>query len=347
MEWVPQILEEKRYNTDQEADALVENIFSTGRAGFLYEVVNTPMDLLCKYDSPDPLLQQFLRYQPEIPDWLDRGRLKKASDFYKNFALEIMMLLGAVSLPSCYAASPGNKVLYISEKIRKSPGKRLLETAAFIIAISEPDAFETDGIGYPAVQQVRLIHAIARYHLIKSGKWDNSWGFPANEEDMAGTNLAFSYTVLAALRHSGFNLKEEDLNAYLHLWKWVGYLMKIDPVLLTDQMEDANKLYQLIRDRNFKKSSEGSLLIRSLIEHYREVLPKGLGILVESQIKYLLGSETAEILDLKTSPTQDLMIKILSFLKELMNGWLPHSPSYHKMKKDHERLRSIYLSGAG
>jgi hypothetical protein len=180
---------------------------------------------------------------------------------------------------------------------------------------------------------------------MKSGKWDRSWGFPANEEDMAGTNLAFSYTVLAALRESGFNLKEEDLNAYLHLWKWVGYLMKIDPVLLTDQMEEASKLYQLIRDRNFKKSPEGSLLIRSLIEHYRDALPKGLGILVESQIKYLIGSETAEILDLKTSTTQDLMIKILSFFKELMNAWLPHSSSYHKMKKDHERLRGLYLNG--
>lgn len=344
MELNSQILDEKRFKTDREADALVKNLISTGKARFLYEVVNTPLNLLSKCNSPDHQLQQFLRHQPETPDWLDRGRLKKAADFYKNYALEIMMLLGAVSLPTCYAASPGNKVLYISEKIQKSPGKRLLETAAFIIVISEPGAFEKDGIGYPAVQQVRLIHAIARHHILKSGKWDISWGMPANEEDMAGTNLAFSFTVLAALRQSGFNPKEEDLNAYLHLWKWVGYLMKIDPVLLTDQMEESGELYQLIRKRNFKKSPEGSLLIRSLIEHYREALPKGLGILVESQIKYFIGPETAEMLDLKTPPAQDLMIKILSFFKEFMNGWLPHFPSYHKMKKDHERLRKLYIN---
>ena len=343
MENIDQILQEKRYRTDAEADYLVNRLLSTNRANFLYETLSTSLDRLPGFRSGDPGIHAFLQHKPEVPDWLDQDQLKQASDFYISYALEIMMLLGAVSLPSCYAASPGNKVLYISEKIRKKPGKRLLETAAFVIAISEPGAFKPGGISYYAVQKVRLIHALARYHILSGGNWDHRWGLPLNEEDMIGTNLAFSYTVLAALKSSGFKLQEKDLNAYLHLWKWVGYLMKIEETLLTDRMEEAKCLDQVIRARNFKKSPEGISLIRSLIDHYQEALPWGLGLFVESQIKYFTGPEVAEILDLKSDPIRDRMVYSLSFIRKFMNSWLPHRPSYEKMRKDHERLRGIYL----
>jgi hypothetical protein len=339
-----QILQEKRYKTDQEADMLVKKLFLAGKAHLLYEIVSTSIDKLLELRSGDDEIQQFIHHKPVLPRWLKPDRLKKASDFYGSYALEIMMLLGAVSLPSCYAASPGNKVLYISEKIRQKPGKRLLETAAFVIAISEPGAFEQNGIGYPAVQQVRLIHAIARYHILKSEEWDLSWGLPANEEDMAGTNLAFSYTVLAALKESGYKLRDEDLNAYLHLWKWVGYLMKIEDTLLVDRMEEAFHLDQALRERNFRRSLEGISLMRSLIGHYREALPKGLGNLVESQIKYFVGPEVAEILDLKSTSYRDLVVKIMGSIKKYKNYYVPHRPTYDKMKKDHERLRELYLN---
>jgi hypothetical protein len=292
----------------------------------------------------DPDFKTFLLYKPDPPLWLDEGKLKRAADFYYQFALEIMMLLGAVSLPTCYAATPGNKVLYLSEKIRKKPGKRLLETASFVITVSGKDAFGADGPGYLAVQQVRLIHALARYHILKSGKWDPDWGLPANEEDMLGTNLAFSYTVLKALKDSGFPLHEEDLSAYLHLWKWVGYLMQIDDTLLTDRMEEAAQFDLIIRKRNFKKTTEGEVLTRSLIDHYREALPKGLGFLVESQIKFFIGSEVGEMLNLKSSRAENLIIKNLAHFMHFYNRFMPHRPTFHKMMKDHQRLRKMYFA---
>ncbi len=55
--------------------------------------------------------------------------------------LEMMALLGAMSLPYCYAASPGNKALYLSDKMRNAPGKRLMDTASFVIAVLTPNSF--------------------------------------------------------------------------------------------------------------------------------------------------------------------------------------------------------------
>ncbi len=342
MEFNQTILDKKRNSSDDEADQLVTEFLKSDKARYIYEIVATPPNVLKEFESDDLRINDFLHQKPVIPDWLDNEKLKRASDFYVSYALEIMMLLGAVSLPTCYAASPGNKVLYISEKIRKKPGKRLLETASFVITVSEPGAFDKHSIGYVAVQQVRLIHAIARYHILTSGKWDKCWGLPANEEDMLGTNLAFSYTVLKTLKDWGFNLNENDLNAYLHLWKWVGYLMKIDKSLLTDRMDKASQIDQIIRERNFKKTKEGIELTRSLITHYKEALPNGLGTLVESQIRYFVGQDVAEKLGLRSNTLQDLIVRSMAIFQEFKNHWMPHRPSYVKMKKDHVRLKEIY-----
>jgi len=342
MEFIHAFLDEKRNSSDDEADLVVAEFFKSDKARYIYEIVSKPLNVLREFESNDPQINDFLYKKPVFPSWLDREQLKRASDFYVSYALEIMMLLGAVSLPTCYAAFPGNKVLYISEKIRKKPGKRLLETASFVITVSEPGAFDEHGNGYVAVQQVRLIHAIARYHILKSGNWDKFWGLPVNEEDILGTNLAFSYTVLKALKDSGFNLNGNDLNAYLHLWKWVGYLMKINESLLTDRMYEASQIDQIIRKRNFKKTKEGIALTRSLISHYREALPSRLGTLVESQIKYFVGKEVADMLELRSNALHDMIIKSMAFFQEFKNYWIPHQPSYQKMKKDHERLKDLY-----
>lgn len=335
-------LNNKRISTDIEADQIVRSLAEEGNFSDLYELLSVPVNQLADYRSEHQLINEFIEKKPEIPQWLDPDRLEKASRFYLEYASEIMMLLGAVSLPTCYAASPGNKVLYLSEKIRKKPGKRLLETASFIILISEPGAFDMSGPGYKAVQQIRLIHALVRFHLLKSEEWNANWRKPANEEDMAGTNLAFSFVVLKALLRTGFKIPEDKLNAYLHLWKWVGYLMKIDERLLTDRMEDAAELDRWIRKRNFKKSREGELLARALIDHYREALPQGLNKLVESQIRYFIGNELSDIIGLKSSLSRNFIIHSIAIFQEIRNRWLPHEPSYEKMIRDHKRLKKMY-----
>ena len=344
MEVTSELLDHKRNISDFQADDLINNVVAEGKAGLLYKAASLPVELLKDHFSVEDEIGRFLFRVREKPAWLDKHKLQRAADFYYQYALEIMMLLGAVSLPTCYAATPGNKVLYLSEKIRKNTGKRLLETASFVILVTGKDAFKAEGPGYIAVQQVRLIHALARYHILNSGQWDASWGFPANEEDMIGTNLAFSYTVLKALRDSGFPLNEEDLEAYLHLWKWVGYLMGIEDSLLTDRMEAAGKLDQLIRERHFRKNREGELLTRSLIDHFREALPKGLGFFVESQIRFLVGQDVGDMLGLKYSRLDHLMVKSVSCFMKFYNHIVPHKSTFDKMMQDHKRLKKMYLS---
>jgi hypothetical protein len=59
--------------------------------------------------------------------------------------------------------------------------------------------------------------------------WDiKTYGVPINQEDMIATQCAFSANVLDVIsRNSWFPLSAEEEDAYIHLWRYIGYLIGI------------------------------------------------------------------------------------------------------------------------
>src|SRR5918993_5882469 len=110
-------LEEMRLKGDPEADRVVELAFARKKEKILYRLLGA--DAQGEFPR-DNFVAEFLTQPPLIPEWYDAERLQKGQRFFKKFALEIMTLLGALSLPYCYAASPGNKALYFTGKMQHS-----------------------------------------------------------------------------------------------------------------------------------------------------------------------------------------------------------------------------------
>ena len=192
-----------------------------------------------------------------------------------------MTLLGGLSLPYCYAASPGNKALYLSEKMLKNQGKRLADTADFIIAVSSPGQLDDDADGRFHINKTRLIHAIARHYILKGSEWDMAWGLPINQEDMAGTNLAFSYLILRGLKKAGYLIAEREIESFTFLWRYIGYQLHISTDLLPANYAEAMVLERAIRTRHFKKSEEGMELTKELLAYYKSMIPKSEAIYID------------------------------------------------------------------
>ncbi|NJO02593.1 MAG: DUF2236 domain-containing protein [Bacteroidia bacterium] len=119
--------------------------------------------------------------------------MKRGLHFFQKYAPHLLAMLGYLSLPYCYAAANGAQVLQLSQRIRQDTKKRLLETSQFVLDVMEPGAFGPEGLGLVSALKVRLIHAAIRFHVLRSPKWDMAWGLPVNQEDMGGTNGAFSW----------------------------------------------------------------------------------------------------------------------------------------------------------
>ncbi len=334
-------LNKQRYVGDAEADQLITSLFNNKKQQDVYHVLNTPAEDLFSLTGIDQELIGFINSKKPDPEWFDPQKIKTGQQFYRKYASEIMMLLGAMSLPYCYAASPGNKAIHLTEKMRNKPGKRLLETAQYVIKLMEPGSFDQGGIGYPFINKTRLVHALVRYMLLNKSDWNLDWGTPINQEDMAGTNLAFSFTIINGLEKQQFPITPEQVESFLHIWRYIGHQMDIHEELLVDNMQEAAELESVIRQRHFKASPEGQQLMQDLLKHYREEFPWLAAQLVENQIRYFLGDEISDMLKLERNQGKDALVRAMNKFKNGINRHF-HISTYSTMMKNHERLKQIH-----
>jgi hypothetical protein len=333
-----EFLNQNRLIGDPLADNLVNQIFDKKEQANFYRILQ--MDAASVMDAEDSELKSFLTNTRPLPQWFDAERILKGQKFYKKFAMPIMTLLGGLSLPYCYAASPGNKALYLSDKMRKSPGKRLVDTADFIITVSTALNISENSEAQISTNKLRLIHAVARYYILNSSKWSIEWGIPINQEDMAGTNLAFSYIIVKGLQKSGYMITEREKENFLALWRYIGYQLYIQDELLPSTLKEAELLEQAIRKRHFQESEEGFTLAKELITYYK-TMTKGMdSYLLESQIRYWLGPLAADCVGLKADKLKDTIVQTLNLFQESTNFYKVDSRSFTKMVQNHKLLKS-------
>ncbi len=335
-------LDKQRLVGDREADLLIAKTFASNQQGRLYELFK--LDEVAIQLQPESDLKNFLIAQKPQPVWFNQKRLQKGQQLFKQYALEMMALLGAMSLPYCYAASPGNKALYLSDKMRNAPGKRLIDTASFVIAVLTPGTLEDGETGHIHINKVRLIHALSRYYLQKQPSWNMDWGLPINQEDMAGTNLAFSYVILLGMQQSGYILSQREKEDFLFAWRYIGYQMSIDEKLLPSSFQEARQLANTIKTRNFKKTEEGIILTTELLGYYKASVPPEQADLVPSQIRYYLGEEVAEYIGLPIDPIRDRLAATVSTFKSLQSMLSVQPDSYQKMLSQHMRLKKKFTA---
>jgi hypothetical protein len=325
---------------DSDADAIIEQIFSKHQQGKLYHLLQLPdRDIASESASS---IKEFIVSPRPMPTWYDTNIIGEGQRFFKKYALEIMSLLGALSLPYCYAATPGNKAIYLTQKMRTNAGKRLVDTAEFIITVMQEKCFEERGLGYIQINKTRLIHALVRHHIQAKGEWNINWGLPVNQEDMAGTNLAFSFIILVGLRQTKYPITEKDAAAFLNVWRFIGYQLHIDEALLPADFTEAKLLEQTIRDRHFNPSAEGKLLTDDLINHYKSAFPTFPAYFVDAQIRYLVGPEVSQLLGLKPEKFKDAFTAMVNKIKERLNQKVINPYSYSIMIKNHHRLKQKY-----
>lgn len=234
-----------------------------------------------------------------LPAWADRKMMERGSAFFIRHADSIMSLLGLLSLPYCYAAADGAMVLYLTERLRDRPAKRLWDTADFIWDVMAPDAFGAQGKGFSSCLKIRLTHALARHYILKGENWRTDWGVPVNQEDMAGTNLAFSLIVIRGLRKLGVSVAYNEQQSFMHLWNVVGYLLGLDEDLLPSEGKSATLLESMIRKRHFKASLQGRALTNALLDHISSTGAVQPSMKEVSKVmRFLLGDEVADILEI-------------------------------------------------
>lgn len=336
-------LNSKRLSADPAADNFVHEVFAdpVKKAELWQWMGNMPGKSDLNWIKQRYPNYDFIQNADVLPQWADRQRMSQGSALFVKHAELIMNLLGLLSLPYCYTAANGAMVLYLSQLIRNQTTKRLFDTAIFVWEVMGPDAFEKKGNAFTEILKIRITHSAVRYHTLQSKKWNENWGLPINQEDMAGTNLSFSLIVTRGMKKMGINVSPKRESDFLHVWSVIGHLMGLDQDLIPGNKQEAEQLDLAIKNREFRHSPHGAELTESLLNHIMSVnTTKATEDDITGLMRYLLGNEIADMLSMKktTLPTYKLiLLKGLNFVKQLK----PHGPVISTYNKSYTAFKAL------
>lgn len=117
-------------------------------------------------------------------------------------------------------STTGNEIIINSKSITSFPSKDSLETAT---------TTESTDISTNSVDTVATVET-ANKPIIGRPNWNSKdYGLPINQEDMVITLLSFSWVVLDTIEKNTVSgsLTRKDEDAYLHLWRYIGYLIGV------------------------------------------------------------------------------------------------------------------------
>ncbi len=284
-----------RQQTDQLADEAVRILMSNTELIDMINAWEKIPDLLP--ENFPKVLHKLISIYREIPPMVNPGKVKLAQDFFEKNGSLYLALLGFYSLPICYAYEDGARVLIKSKRIMEEPGIRLAETALFVLDAFRPGNFLQES-NLLSLLKVRLIHAFSRYFIQKYVRdWVPGWGQPINQEDLLGTNLAFSLIITRGFRKLNKTVTLDQADAVLHYWKIIGHYLGLNVDFWPENPKEAFALEKMIRKRHLRPSAHGKVLMASLLNYYRaSVVNPALAGIAEDLVCYFVGMEGSKAL---------------------------------------------------
>jgi ER-bound oxygenase mpaB/B'/Rubber oxygenase, catalytic domain len=266
-------------------------------------------------DAPEAVRALFAEVDA-VPVWVDWSALDRGGELLFRAGLLGGVVLGAKSLVLGYVSPAGNKPLVLSGRLRQQAGRRLNETSRFVQAVCRPGGLRRHGDGFAITLKVRLMHAQVRRMILRAGQWDEaSLGAPINQHDMAGTQLLFSIAVLEGLRDFGFRIPTEESESFMHLWRYVGRLIGVDPEISFSSELEAHSLADLIAATQGAPDDDSRALVQALLQSphdgaktveakRRAKLSTRLG---QGFVRGLLGDAMADSLGIPKTPWRYVM----------------------------------------
>ncbi len=234
------------YATDPLADAASAHMATLPKGEGFALLQRALQQKVPQRDLPEPLRALFAQVE-HVPVWVDWKRIERAGRLLFRSGIAGGFSLGAKALLAGYCSPGGNKPLVYSGRLYDSVSTRLAETSKFVMAVAERSGMRRGGEGFAVTLRVRMIHAQIRRMILQDESWRSElWGIPINQHDMLGTILMFSTAFLEGIEELGIRFNTQEANDYMHLWRYVGYIIGVDPELLPWETQDARRLAETI-----------------------------------------------------------------------------------------------------
>jgi hypothetical protein len=197
-------------------------------------------------DAP-PALKALFAEVDRVPDWVDWERLERGAAAMRRYA-PLTWLFARFAFGQTYVNANAGMPLYMSGSLgEQTAAKRLKETDRWRLGVQQPGALRRFGDGFKTVVRVRVLHALIRYHLLTSGRWDvERLGMPIPQIDMAAANVGMMMAHSFLPMMLGAVMTPSEIGDVIHFWRYHGWLNGVAEDLNPKSYGDLQRINTLI-----------------------------------------------------------------------------------------------------
>ncbi|KAF1851721.1 uncharacterized protein K460DRAFT_401738 [Cucurbitaria berberidis CBS 394.84] len=264
--------------------------------------------LLEEHQASDPKLAELWEEVNTVPVWVDWEQIERGQNVFYRYAgpaltgLTFQSLLGgmgAARVVETLARTGG-----FSTKVARG---RLFETTQHILQCTRSlEGIKPGGEGFASSIRVRLLHAAVRQRITKLAEQRPSyfkideWGIPINDLDQIATIGTFSSTLIwLSLPRQGIYLREQEIDDYIALWRYIAYLMGTPDGWFSSQ-EKAKIIMESLLYYEVDPSDMSKTMANNIIFALKEEPPTFVSAdMLTASARWLNGNDLGDRLGLK------------------------------------------------
>ena len=180
----------------------------------------------------------------EDPPWLDFEDFRPGiRAFHANVNLMLVAFVTGVLVEGFSTMIA--KSFSITGRVA-STKRRLQQNNRHMMDIFFPGGLHRNGEGWKLSTRIRFVHTRIRNLLKHSDEWNHeAWGMPVSAAHLGFAISVFSKRLVDYSLLVGANLKEEEQESVIKVWRYTGYLMGIPETILYTTTEEAVKMYKI------------------------------------------------------------------------------------------------------
>jgi hypothetical protein len=260
------------YDGDPLADAFVDALEAAPSRSAVWKMFEQAVEhgVDAVPDAPGPLVELFADLDQE-PDWIDHDLVERGAKTFRRYGPAVFSLAGAATLLGYTESSIAKPLSLTGAYTGDSALTRHMHTARFWIDISEPGGLRHGGRGRATAMRVRVMHAVVRRKVVVHREWDvSAWGVPICQSDALLTLIAGSLAPGFGLRLMGYRTSISEIEAMMHLWRYIGHLMGVRPRWYPADVKEAIQISAAFAiKRSFSAGADGVELVESYPAAFR------------------------------------------------------------------------------
>jgi len=233
---------------DALGDAYIDAAFASpkGKARARKDVEQALEGGIESVKDPSPELLALFDQIDTDPEWVDWAKVEHGAEVFRRYR-ELYEYFGMVSFPGYALETIAKPLALTGAYTGGSAFGRFLETCRLWTDTTEPGAMRPGGAGRRSAVFVRTLHSMIRHTVLPHPEWDRAkLGVPISQFGMFGTLLLSSFAPGTQLKLNGYRPTDADIEAMMHHWRYVGYLMGAQPPWYPETVTDAFKAQVLI-----------------------------------------------------------------------------------------------------